>query len=102
MRKPRKMASGKPIRVNGIVVRMILWSNRVPWHQVTRVAIRVLTMRVVRMRGRTEPRTTRNSLSAEGRSRTIMLCSRFGAGDRQGGKDRMAKAGNKKPAVCAG
>ncbi|MNN82268.1 hypothetical protein D3C81_1991870 [compost metagenome] len=74
------MASGKPIRVNGMVVRITLWSNRVPWHQVTSVAIRVLTISVMRMRGRTEPRTTRNNRSAEGRSRTIMLCSPFGSG----------------------
>ncbi|MNR39480.1 hypothetical protein D3C85_1576930 [compost metagenome] len=72
MRKPRKMASGRPISVNGMGVSVIFTENRLPWASVTRMASNVLMARDTRMRCNTEPRRIRNSRKPAGRSRTII------------------------------
>ena len=72
LRKPRKMASGRPISVNGIAVSVILMLNRLPCAIVTKVASRILNSSVSRIRCSTEPLSTRKRRSPYGRSRTII------------------------------
>ena len=66
------MASGRPISVNGMAVRVIFWLNSTPWVKVTRVASSTLMSSTFQICCSTEPRSSRNSFRPEGRSRTIM------------------------------